>query len=547
MHFIQTVTGGGGGGKTYAAFDVGIRTALMAYLCQKPVKMVYSREESLTVSSKRHPAYIRYKCGADQEGKLTAIEVEIYLNKGAYALVGAFMPVAGGLTTYMAIHASGPYKIPNVKIDVYNVYTNNPFGSPMRGYSVPQSTFAFEAQMDQLAEKLGLDPLEIRLRNALEVGSETGTGQVLQHSVGLKETLLKAAEAAGWHEWRKKPAEVNLNKKKGLGIACSWHGNSSGRYPDYAGAYIYLTASGKLEVLDGICELGQGTKTVMSQITAEETGQPIEYIVVPDPETDFHPESQTTTATRSTVIAGNAVKLAAVQVRETLDQWAAEIMGQHPKNIVLRNGIYHNKLNVQQKVTLREIAGWAVKDGRRQVGCGFWQVPKPVFDREKGQGRTHHAFTLGTEIMEVEVDMDTGQVDVLKTVAAFDVGKAINPNLVEGQIEGGVVMGVGFGLMEEIVVKEGIIQNPNMTNYLVPTAVDAPQLISIIVEDPNLFGPYRSKGIGEPPVNPAAAALANAVADATGIRCFKLPLDPESVLNRIKSSSKRERQAKSME
>ncbi len=530
VHVIQPPTGGGFGGKTDAAFDVGARTSLMAFLLKRPVRMIYGRDESITVSSKRHAATMRYKSAVDAEGRLTAVEAEIYLNKGAYASVGAFMPVAGGLTAYMAIHASGPYQVPNVKIDVYNVYTNNPFGSPMRGYSLPQATFAFESQMDLLSEQAGLDPLEIRLRNALDVGSVTGTGQLLTDSVGLKETLVRAAEAAGWADRRRTLAKASgPHRKRGMGIACTWHGNSSGRFPDHGGAYIYLTAGGKLEVLTGICELGQGPQTVMAQITAEETGQPMANISVLNPETDTHPDSLTTTGTRSTVMAGNAVKRAAEQARQLLDQWATEMLGQPRGRVILEGGVYRAAGETSGGIALADVAHWAMKDGRRLVGSGFWQVPRPVFDRETGQGRTHHAFTFGTEIAEVEVDTETGEVTVPRMIAAFDVGKAINPQLVEAQIEGGVVMGVGYALMEEIVLKQGVTQNPNMTDYLVPTSVDVPRIQSIIVEHPSALGPYGAKGIGEPPVNPAAAAIANAVADATGVRLLQLPMDPERV------------------
>lgn len=530
----QTVMGGGFGGRTDAAFDVCTRTALLAYLTRRPVKMTYSRKESIICSSKRHASIIRYKTAADSKGRLTAIEVAVYLNKGAYASVGAFMPIAGGLTAYMAVHASGPYQIPNVKIDVYNVYTNNPFGSPMRGYSVPQATFAFESQLEQIGEKLGIDPVEIRLRNALEVGSVTATGQLLEHSVGLKETIKKAVELSGWREVRSSDRKISPTKRRGIGIACSWHGNSSGRFPDWGGAYIYLRADGKLELHTGIAEMGQGPKTIFTQIAAEQLGVTPRIIIAPEPDTFWCPDSMTTTATRSTVMAGNATIKAAQDAREFLLEVAAHLL-QAEKNHLTVSGdsvcIMHNP---RLGISLVDIARHCVKGDRRLIGKGFWQVPKPIFDRETGQGRTHHVFTYITEVAEVEVDTETGEVTVLKMIGVPDIGKAINPLLLEGQVEGGMVMGMGYATMEEIQINNGYIQNPSLTDYLVPTSQDSPPITVALVEDPNRYGPFGAKGIGEPPVNPAAAAIVNAVYDAIGVRITELPLTPERVLKAIK-------------
>jgi nicotinate dehydrogenase large molybdopterin subunit len=530
----QTVMGGGFGGRTDSSFEIGTKAALLAYLTKRPVKILYSRKESILCSSKRHASIIRYKTGADSEGRLTAIDVRVYLNKGAYASVGAFMPEAGGLTTYMAVHLSGPYEVPHAKIDVYNVYTNNPYGSPMRGYSIPQATFAFESQLEQIAEKLGMDPVEIRLKNGLEVGKRTATGQLLEHSVGLKETIRKAVALSGWKELKSSRRDVRSSKRRGVGISSSWHGNSSGRFPDWGGAYLYLQADGKMELHTGIAEMGQGAKTVFSQIAAAELGVTPENIVAPEPDTFWCPDSMTTTATRSTVVVGNATIKAAQDARHFLLEVGASILGTERDALEIRENRVVNIHDPQSHISLSDLAKYCVKGDRRLIGKGFWQVPRPVFDRETGQGRTHHAFTFITVVAEVEVDVETGEVTVLKMTAVPDVGKAINPLLVEGQVEGGVVMGMGYALMEEIQMDKGYILNPSLTDYLIPTTKDVPPIALDLVEEPNLHGPFGAKGIGEPPVNPVAAAIANAVYDAIGVRITELPMTPERVLQAIK-------------
>lgn len=530
----QTVMGGGFGGRTDAALDICSKTALLSYLTRRPVKMVYTRKESIICSSKRHASIIKYKTGGDSEGHLTAIEVTIYLNKGAYASVGAFMPEAGGLTTYMSVHAGGPYKIPNAKVDVYNVYTNNPFGSPMRGYSNPQSTFAFDSQLDQIAEKLGMDPVEIRLKNALEVGSVITTGQRLEHSVGLKETINKAVALSGWRKIKSSNREISSTKRRGIGISCSWHGNSSGRFPDWGGAYIYLRADGKLELHTGIAEMGQGPKTVFTQIAAEELGVTPDKIITPEPDTFLCPDSMTTTATRSTVMVGNATIKAAHDAHDFLLEVAAQLLQAEKNHLSIKEDLVCITYRPKSNISLAELARYSVKGDRRLIGKGFWQVPRPVFDRETGQGRTHHAFTFITAVAEIEVDTETGEVRVLKMTAVPDIGKAINPLLLEGQVEGGVIMGMGYALMEEIQIEKGYILNPSLTDYLIPTSQDVPPIEVDLVEDPNRYGPFGAKGIGEPPVNPVAAAIANAVYDAIGVRMMELPLTPERVLQAIR-------------
>jgi CO/xanthine dehydrogenase Mo-binding subunit len=331
---------------------------------------------------------------------------------------------------------------------------------------------------------------------------------------------------------------VSPTKRKGIGIACSWHANSSGRFPDWGGAYIYLRADGKLELHTGIAEMGQGAKTVFTQIVAEKLGVTPEKILAPEPDTFWCPDSMVTAGTRSTVVAGNAALKAAQDAYDFILEVGAQLLQVDKNDLTLKEDIVKVMKNPECHISIDDLAKYCVKGDRRLIGKGFWQWPRPVFDRDTGQGLAHHVYTFITEVAEVEVDLETGEVTVLKIAAVPDIGKAINPLLIEGQIEGGVAMGVGYALMEEIRIEKGYILNSTLTDYLVPTSKDIPVIAIDLVEDPNLLGPFGAKGIGEPPMNPTAAAIANAIYDATGVRVKELPFTPERVLSALETGRK---------
>lgn len=400
----------------------------------------------------------------------------------------------------------------------------------MRGFGLPQVSFASECQMDEVAAALGLDPLKIRRGNALKIGSRTATGQVITHSAGLVEAIDRVAERSDWEARRREAAEGRGagTRKRGLGLACAWHPCGTSRATDHMGAHLYVNEEGRLVVAAGVSEMGQGARTVLAQIAAEELGLTMEDVVVNEPDTRVDAESGTTSGSRGTTIGGNAVIRAAREAREALLEKASEILSVHPSELEIREGLMAGRSG-QGTIPFREVAKRLWAEGRRLIGHGWWKPPGISFDPETGNGNPSHVYEYVAQVAEVEVDEETGEVSLLRLTGASDVGRAINPTLVEGQIQGGMAMGVGFGMTEEVKLEGGKILNPGLTDYLIPSAQDVPPMETIIVESPNVHGPFGAKGSGEPPSNPTAAAIANAIYDATGVRIRELPASPEKV------------------
>ncbi len=530
VRLINTNAGGGFGGKDDAGFDASCRAALLSYLTGRPVKLVYSREESMISSTKRHPAIIEYRTGATRDGRLQAVEVRVYLNKGAYSSVGLNMPPAGGLTNKTGYHAAGPYVIPNVKVDVYNVYTNQPASGALRGFGVPQVTFAYESQMDQLAERLGMDPVEIRLLNGLEAGTRTASNQLLESSVGYKESIRKAVEVAGWRKHREaKAARPQGRFRRGMGIGTFLFATTPGLWPEYGNALMEVNSAGQIVVRAGITELGQGARTALAQIAAQALDVPLEHVVMSRRgDTAVDQDSLHTVSSRGTIMGGNAIIRAAREARQTLLEMAADLM-EVPLELVVMEHDRFRRLDTDQTAPLKDVLLYCYHCGRRLIGKGWWVVPKIKIDPETGQGNPFHVFAFGAQVAEVEVDTLTGQVDVKRIVSVQDVGKAINPEQVVAQIQGGVVMGLGFALTEEIVIENGYVKNPSFATFLIPTAADVPEIVPLYVEDPYPNGPFGAKGVGEPGAVATAAAVANAVHDAVGVRIRRLPITAERV------------------
>ncbi len=525
VRVIQTVTGGGFGGKLDAGIDVAVRAALLSSMTGRPVKMAYSREESMMGSSKRHASIIRHKLGATKEGKLVAVNIDIIFNKGAYASMGG---ATGGVPTKAIVHAAGPYLIPHAEIHLKNVYTNLPYGGAMRGYGAPQVNFAHECQMDELARVLHMDPVRVREINLLKLGDETVTGQVLGSSVSSLETLEKAASVSGWKNKLEPPKNGIIKRGKGIGFG--YFGLGTARFPDAGSASIFLTTEGNIRVATGITEIGQGVQCVFSQITAHEVGCPMDWVETREVDTAVDPDSQSTSATRGTAVVGNAVQAAAKEAKRNLFDLAASVLEVDPSQIiVVSDGFAHGK-TPQKAVSLKELAGYYASAKDRLIGSGVWNKPRSTFRASDGQGNPFYIYVFGAHVAEVEVNTLTGKVDVKKFTAVHDVGKAVNPLLVEGQIRGGVSMGIGFALMEEITNQDGHINQLNFDRYLIPTSQDMPPIEPVIVEEHNPLGPYGAKGVGEPPAIPVAAAIANAVYDAVGVRCRDLPIIPERIL-----------------
>ncbi|MEJ2717267.1 MAG: xanthine dehydrogenase family protein molybdopterin-binding subunit [Deltaproteobacteria bacterium] len=534
----QIHMGGGFGGKEDSPIDLGCRAALLAQHTGRPVRIVLEREEVTIQTAKRHPMIMEIKIGALKDGTLVSFQGVIYDEQGAYASLGPKIPPAGGSHVHSMVMMPGPYVIPNVKVDAYLCFTNHPYGGAMRGFGAPQVHFAHEQIIDELAEELGISPLEIRRKNAFELGSETATGQVLDQSVGLRETLEACAQTFEWDRRSRETGYIDRDRtrRRGVGIGMGWYRTSIGTGGDACGANVYVHEDGSVLLYTGITEMGQGAFTVLPQICAEELGILVEDVRLVQPDTDLVPESGPTVGSRSTTLMGNAIIIAARQVKQSLVEAASEMLDIPPERVQFRDRKVFDADNQSNSLEFKQVAARCMATGKRLIGQGWWAPPASSLDPETGQGVPYFVYTYSTHMAQVVVDVETGEVDIEHYVAAFDVGKAINPRALEGQIEGGVAMGLGYALMEEVVLKEGVIQNTNLQDYSIPTALDVPDIRPVILEVANELGPYGAKGIGEMPNIPATPAILNAIANACGGRVRSLPADPEKIFWAIREA-----------
>jgi CO/xanthine dehydrogenase Mo-binding subunit len=484
--------------------------ALCAYVVRRPVKMVFSREESVMRTGKRHPFYLRHRWGATRDGKLTAVEIEGISDAGAYASTS--VAVLANATSFFA----GPYVIPHAKIDGYTVYTNNAVTMAMRGFGATQPPVAYEQQMDKLAEKLGMDPVELRLKNLFEEGSIAVTGNRMPPGVGIKETLRQAALAAGWREENGHWLKPDLgppsapHKRRGIGVACAYKnvGYSFG-FDDKTTARVELTlaesgAIHRARIRVGASDVGEGVHTALAQIAAEALGVPLNRVEIAPLDTAEVPDAGSSSASRHVYISGNAVLRACQEAKAKLQEVLRAETGER---------------HIEAEYTYR----------------GRSARPTSPYDPETGQCDPHISYGYATQIALVEVDTETGVVDVLKLWAAHDVGQAVNPDMVVGQVGGGVHMGLGYALMEEFIQQEGLVRTRNFAEYQIPTILDMPrEIVPIIVEVADPTGPYGAKGLGEMTTLPTAPAILNAIHDATGIWLDRLPATAERVLYHLR-------------
>ncbi|MEO3994054.1 MAG: xanthine dehydrogenase family protein molybdopterin-binding subunit [Desulfurococcaceae archaeon TW002] len=527
---VVPYVGGGFGGKDDEGPLAAAKAGLAAYLTRKPAFILYSREESIVIHPKREAAIIRYKSGASSDGKLQAIDVTIIHDTGAYANRSPF------ILWRATMHSSGPYEVPNAKVDGYAVYTNKVYEGSFRAFGNASIQFAVERQMDQLAEKLGMDPIEFRLKNILEPGKYTITGQLLDHSVGIGDAVRKLAEVTEWRKKReeyRKFNEMSSRFKRGIGIGVAWHGISTSRgVPDWSNSYIKIEKDGSITVYTGITEIGQGSPTSSHvQIVCELLGVSPDHVKVIFGGTDA-PDSGATHASRGTSIGGIGVLVAAAKLRERLVYLAASMLNVRPEEVVLVGEKALVKNDPSKYIGWKDLIKEAMSRGVELSATGYFFLPKGRFDDTVGQGFAYPAYSYISVVSEVEVDMWTGQVKVLKVWPALAAGRIINPQQVEGQIEGAVVQGMGYVLMEHLVFDEkGRILNPDLTDYVIPTVRDIPEIAKpIYVEDVFKYGPFGAKGVGEMALIPMPAALSNAVANALGVNITRLPLTPENIL-----------------
>jgi CO/xanthine dehydrogenase Mo-binding subunit len=523
---IQTTTGGGFGGKEEYPSVIAAHAALLAHKAQRPVKLIYDRAEDISATTKRHPGRIRHRTGVTRDGRLTAAEIDFVLDGGAYVTLTPVVLSRG------AIHALGPYRCPNVRINARAVATNTPPNGAFRGFGAPQVAFAYEMHMEKIAAAIGIDPLELRRINMLAEGDITATGQRLVSSVGSSDVLNKTIEHARYTEKKEAARKFNQstqneNRRRGIGLSFFFHGagfTGSGEARMKAKAGLEITADGRARILSGSTEIGQGTRTIFCQIVAEELGLSFNDVEIEDPDTSRVPDSGPTVASRTTMVVGRVVQLAAREAKERLLRFVAERFGE--PDVKLIEG--HFAIAEKQLAGFAEMAREYIdQHGELRAYEQYASPPGIHWDDDTYSGDAYPVYSWGAEVAEVEVDIDTYEVTVHRITTAQDIGRAIHPVLAAGQIEGGTLQAVGYGLLEELVWDKGRIVNNRLTNYIIPTSLDAPEMETIIVEKQYAHGPFGAKGVGELPMNGAAPAIAAAVFNATGAFVTEIPITPE--------------------
>lgn len=524
VRIVGQLMGGGFGGKEDVMGQ--IHVAMLANVTQRPVKLLFDRQESLLVHPKRHATQIRVKIGAKKNGRIIAAETELYGDTGAYASLGE------KVMTRATTHSAGPYDIEHVRADCYAMYTNNPPAGAFRGFGVTQSAFAVETMMDRLAETLNLDPVDIRRMNALHVGSITNTGQELKESVGLMECIARVDAEMRKHTPlpfapRLDPENPNLVRAWGFAAAYKNTGLGGGA-PDKSGADVELYEDGTFQVRSSAAELGQGLVTVMRLTVAEEMGVAPEKVRVLVMDTDLTPNGGPTTASRQTFVTGNASRYAAKTLRDQITASMAEKFDVRPEQIRFEDGVVHVNGN---SLSYEEIYKEMTVMGQQPRVRYEYEAPKT---QPLGTGGDmHFAFSFGVQAAEVEVNKLTGEVCVLNVISANDVGMAVNPLGLQGQVEGGVMMGLGNCLTEEFIVENGKVVTDHLARYRVPGIMLTPEITSIIVEHPISAGPYGAKGVGEISSIPTTPAITNAIYNAVGVRIDRLPVDQEVIAREL--------------
>jgi CO/xanthine dehydrogenase Mo-binding subunit len=520
---IQTTTGGGFGGKEEYPSMIAAHAALLAHKAKRPVKMIYDRSEDIAATPKRHPGIIRHRTGVTRDGRLVASEIDIVFDGGAYATLSSVVLSRG------AIHSLGPYKCDNVRVNARAVATNTPPNGAFRGFGAPQVTFAYEMQMEKIASELGLDPLELRRINMLREGDITATGQRLTWSVGSEAVLDAAVERSRFIEKRRAISQRNSNgaKRQGIGLSFFFHGagfTGSGEAKMKAQAGVEVTPEGRARVLAGSTEIGQGTRTIFCQIVADELGVGFDDVEIEEPDTSRVPDSGPTVASRTCMVIGRVVQLATREIKEKLIQFAAERFGNADVELIECRFVSNGKPLADFAEIAREYCN---QRGELRAFARYAHPPGIEWDDDSYTGDAYPVFSYGADVVEVEVDMDTYEITARKITTAQDIGRAIHPILAEGQIEGGTLQAVGYGLFEELVWDHGRVVNNRLTNYIIPTALDAPEMETIIVEKAYPHGPFGAKGVGELPMDGAAPAIAAAVFHATGAFMTEIPITPE--------------------
>jgi CO/xanthine dehydrogenase Mo-binding subunit len=553
LHVKGLPMGGAFGGKEDFPSLLGGHVALLSHLSGKPVRIVLQRAEDVAFTTKRHPSWIRIRAGARKDGTLCGVEVEIVFDGGAYVTMSPVVLSRG------AIHAAGAYRWPAVRIDAVAYRTHTPPNGAFRGFGVPQTIYAIESHIDQLARACGMEPHRFRLKNRLRLGDSTATGQELKESVGSKEVLEAALEASGFEEkWRELGAAHNVGgggdsdsdgKARGIGMAFFWHGSGftgAGEAKIAGRVALDLAADGKAHVRVAATEMGQGSCTVLPQIVAEELGVPPGLVICEPPDTATVPDSGPTVASRTTMIVGGELAGCAKDARQRLLAKLAAQHGQDPDELRIEDGAVLDRDDNE--------LGWfsaLLRQALADEGEERWVferqhqlAPHIQWDEAAHRGDAYAAYAWGCTVVEVEVDLELYEVQVKRVVVAADVGRAVNPTLARGQVEGGTLQALGYALCEEVGVQpDGSLLRDRFQTYILPTSLDAPPIEVKLLEIPYSRGPGGAKGLGETPMNGGAPAVANAVAHALGSRVRDLPVTPEKIYALVAKQGKVEERA----
>ena len=489
IRVVQMETGGGFGGKEEYPSMIAGHAALLALKSGRPVKLVYDRLEDMLATTKRHPAVVRHRTGVTRDGRITAMDIDVVLDGGAYVTLSPVV-LSRGL-----LHATGPYRCDHVRIRGRVAMTHTPPNGAFRGFGAPQTQFAAEVHMDRIADALGLDPVALRDRNALRPGDTTATGQTLGRDCSTRRVLREAAARSGFARLRRK----YRGTCRGIGLSLFFHGSGftgSGEVHLASKASLELTETG-VRILVASTEIGQGTRTMHAQIVADALGLPYEAVEVADADTGRVPDSGPTVASRTCMVVGGLLERCAVEMRARLGRLT-------PRQYLKRRG----PLVVTKQ---------------------YEPPPGIAWDDEAYRGDAYATYAYGCNVVEVELDPDTGQVQPRRVTAVAEIGRAIHPVLAKGQIEGGTSQGLGYGLLEEVVMRDGRMANAQLTNYLIPTTLDTPEIDVVILENPYAYGPSGAKGLGELPIDGPAPAVVNAIR-SLGVDVRAIPATPERVL-----------------
>ena len=512
---IQAETGGGFGGKEEYPSIIALHAALLAQRVGKPVRMIYDRHEDISATTKRHPAWIRHRTGVTRDGQLVAQDIEVVMDGGAYVTLTPVVLSRG------TIHAAGPYECPNVRIRGRAMRTNTPPNGAFRGFGAPQTEFAAETQVNRVAERLHLSPLALRRRWVYREGGVTPTGQVLRESVAGLEVLEAAAQASeyeGVAAHTRKAREqrgVDARTARGIGLALAWHGagfTGSGEVHLASIASIELTSDGEIRILTASTEMGQGTKTIFPQLVAEALGVDIDAVEIAPQDTSIVPDSGPTVASRTAMVVGGLLIKAAQRMKAQVEEaTGGSFAGTH--------------------------RSYAMAHGSLRVDEQFTPYPGVQFDDATYTGDAYPCFGWAAAVAEVEIDLDTGEVSVTDVVSADEIGRVIHQVLAEGQVEGGSLQAVGYATIEELKLVDGRYQNDRLATYLIPTAMDAPRITSLLLEHLYSGAPHGAKGVGELPMDVVAPAVVAAIHDATGHWIADLPATSERVLAALTGST----------